>query len=78
MNHKKFLLILSIATLSLTGCGAKITQTADTLTVEAGSELNFHPMDCFTSSDAEAFNDFVIDSSKVNTDEIGTYEIKIA
>ena len=78
MKTLKIFAIFSIAIFSLTGCGAKISQTADTLTVEAGSELNFHPMDCFTSSDAEAFNDFVIDSSKVKTDAVGTYEIKVA
>ena len=70
--------LIIISALSLSGCGAKITQTNTTMTIESGDKLNFQPTDYFTSSKPDAFDEFVIDTTDVDTTTPGIYNIVVA
>ena len=59
-------------------CGTKITQTSDTLTLEAEEKLQFQITDYFTSNNPEVFEKFVVDSSNVDTENPGIYKIVVA
>lgn len=61
--------------ISLTACGANIEQTADSLTVELGSKVNINISDYFTSDKQEVLSEFMIDTTAVNTDAVGNYNI---
>ena len=79
MMRKKLLsTLIIISALSLSGCGAKITQTNTTMTIESGDKLNFQPTDYFTSSKPDAFDEFVIDTTDVDTTTPGIYNIVVA
>lgn len=79
MKHSRILLLATVTTtLLLSGCGAKITQTADSIDVELGEKLEFNTSDFFSSDNPTSLDELVVDTSKVNTAEPGTYEITVA
>ena len=76
MNKKYILLTTALAALSLSGCGNKITQTADTMTVELGADLDFNAADYFNANE-NILNELAVDSSQVDTSEVGSGEITV-
>ena len=78
MKNKKYILLTAVmAALSLTGCGEKLTQTADSIDVELGTDLQFNAADYF-DADENVLNELVVDTSKVDTQTVGTGTITVA
>lgn len=78
MKKKHYLFLASVTVaLSLSGCGEKLTQTADTLDVELGTDLQFNTADYF-NADENVLNELVVDTSKVNTQTAGAGTITVA
>lgn len=73
---KKRLLVVVLAamlTMALTGCGVK--QTNDTITHEAGQELIIDATEHFNVDEEKAAK-FEFDTSAVDVNKVGTYEVK--
>ena len=63
----------------LTACGrVEVAQTADSLTVELGENLEINVSDYFTVSESEALAEFVVDDTKVDTNKVGNYDVTVA
>ena len=70
MKNKKYILLTTaLVALSLTGCGNKITQIADTMTVELGDDLNFNVVDYFKANE-KILSELAVDSSDNKSDPI--------
>ena len=69
--------VIIISTIGLTGCGAKITQTSDTMTLELGSEFEFIPADFFKASE-DTLSKLDVDTSKADPTTLGTSEITVS
>ena len=77
MKNKKYILLTTaLVALSLTGCGNKITQIADTMTVELGDDLNFNATDYFQANE-KILSELAVDFSQVDTSEVGSGEITV-
>ncbi len=73
MKKRKMLLTVILATaVCFPGCGVK--QTEDTVTVEAGQELELKATDFFRIREEKA-KEFVFDLSEVNLSKTGIYEV---
>jgi len=63
----------------LTACGrVEVAQTADSLTVELGENLEINVSDYFTVSESEALVEFVVDDTKVDINKVGSYDVTVA
>ncbi len=78
MKKKHLLILLVFTIMSLSGCGAKIEQAADSLNIEQGSKLNINLEDYFTSNKPEVLSDFLIDTSDIDVNMVGTYNVTVA
>lgn len=66
---------VAVAAITLNGCGQKVSQTADFMEVELGSEVvKVEINDFFTGVDSSR-SEVEVDYSEVNTDKIGTYNV---
>lgn len=69
--------VIVISTIGLTGCGSKIVQTSDTMTLELGSEFEFIPADFFKASE-DTLSKLDVDTSKADPTTLGTSEITVS
>ena len=77
MKTKILLTICILTTILFTGCGAKIEQSADTTTIEVGSDFSFVASDFFTSNKADAIDEIIADISTVDTNTVGSYPVTV-
>lgn len=68
------ILVLFVVGLTIILLGNGVKQTKDTITVEAGEELNLKATD-FLDIDKEKAEDVSIDSSEVDTSKVGEYQV---
>lgn len=78
MKYRNILLLSSITTLLLTGCGTKVEQTADSLTLELGDTLTLSAEDFFTADKPEALDEIFFDTASVDIRKTGTYPVTAA
>lgn len=77
MKKKLITSLIIISALSISGCGAKITQIETTKTVELGSKFEINLADFFTTDKPEIFSDFLVDSTSVDTNTVGSYIVTV-
>lgn len=77
------LLVLSMTASLFTGCGCsrtpKVSQTNTTMTMEIGNAFVFNIGDYFSYDDDSAIKEgsYTVDSSAVNTQKPGSYDVKV-